>query len=109
MKGTPVLSAAYDGDMEPVLLLLLLTSMQQGGDLNAALQKFLAFWRENRELILLLARGTGVPPDETKNADTPAEGSKNADTSAEKEDRPPQEDSPVISILEEYLKKNAGS
>ena len=107
MKGTPVLSAAYDGDMEPVLLLLLLTSMQQGGDLNAALQKFLAFWRENRELILLLARGAGAPPEGTKNADT-TEGSKNADTSAEKKDRPPQEDSPVISILEEYLKKNAG-
>ena len=72
MTGTHVLPAAYDDGMEPILLLLLLTSMQQGGDLNAALQKFLTFWRENRELIMLLTRG--APADAAQKAPDPRRG-----------------------------------
>lgn len=98
MTGTHVLPAAYDDGMEPILLLLLLTSMQQGGDLNAALQKFLTFWRENRELIMLLTRG--APADAAQKAPDRAPD--------KKEDRPPQEDSPIVSVLEEYLKNSAG-
>lgn len=96
-----------------LLLLFLLTSVQQGGDLNETLQKLLAFYRENRELILMLARGTpAAAPAETASASaddsagTSANGSQKQDSSHEKKDRPP-EDSPIVSILEEYLNRSA--
>ena len=89
--------------MEPILLLLLLTSMQQGGDLNAALGKFLSFYRENRELILLLARGGA--PAAAQSAGQSA-GQTAQQTPEQKTDRP-QEDSPIVSILEEYLNRGA--
>ncbi len=88
--------------MEPILLLLLLTSMQQGGDLNAALGKFLSFYRENRELILLLARGGAPAAAQTEQS----AGQTAQQTPEQKSDRP-QEDSPIVSILEEYLNRGA--
>ena len=88
--------------MEPILLLLLLTSMQQGGDLNAALGKFLSFYRENRELILLLARGGAPAAARTEQS----AGQSAQQTPEQKTDRP-QEDSPIVSILEEYLNRGA--
>lgn len=88
--------------MEPILLLLLLTSMQQGGDLNAALGKFLSFYRENRELILLLARG-GAPAA----AQTEQSAGQSAQQMPEQKTDRPQEDSPIVSILEEYLNRGA--
>lgn len=107
MKRTPVLSAAYDEDME-LLLLFLLTSLQQGNDLNETLQKLLAFYRENRELILMLARGAPSAADTAAAgaADRSQEGQKTQHASHEKKDRPP-EDSPIVSILEEYLSRSA--
>ena len=88
--------------MEPILLLLLLTSVQQGGDLNAALGKFLSFYRENRELILLLARGGAHAAAKTEQS----AGQSAQQTPEQKTDRP-QEDSPIVSILEEYLNRGA--
>ncbi len=87
-----------------LLLLFLLTSVQQGGDLNETLQKLLAFYRENRELILMLARGT--PTAAPAGAYESQNESEKQDSSHEKKDRPP-EDSPIVSILEEYLNRSA--
>lgn len=87
-----------------LLLLFLLTSVQQGGDLNETLQKLLAFYRENRELILMLARGT--PTASPAGAYASQNDSEKQDSSHEKKDRPP-EDSPIVSILEEYLNRSA--
>ena len=92
--------------MEPILLLLLLTSMQQGGDLNAALGKFLSFYRENRELILLLARGGAPAAAQTEQSAGQTAGQTAQQTPEQKTDRP-QEDSPIVSILEEYLNRGA--
>ena len=89
--------------MEPILLLLLLTSMQQGGDLNAALGKFLSFYRE---LILLLARGGAPAAAQTEQSAGQSAGQTAQQTPEQKTDRP-QEDSPIVSILEEYLNRGA--
>ena len=52
MTRTPVLRTAYNKSMQPVILLVLLMFAQQP-DFGASLQKFLAFYRENRELLAL--------------------------------------------------------
>ncbi len=76
------------------LLLLLLSSMQQGGDPNAALRSFLAFYRENRDLLRLLARQPSAPPEGERPDD----------------EKKPGEHSPGLpdlTILEEYLRRSA--
>ena len=47
---------------------------------------------------MLLTRG--APADAAQKAPDRAQD--------KKEDRPPQEDSPIVSVLEEYLKNSAG-
>ncbi len=89
-----------------LLFLFLLTSVQQGGDLNETLQKLLAFYRENRELILMLAKGTPSASPAGAYANASQNESEKQDSSHEKKNRPP-EDSPIVSILEEYLNRSA--
>ena len=101
--GTSVLRPAYDEIMETILLILALMALRQDGDLDAALKNVLAFWRENRALILSLT-GNASAQDPTQNTQ---EEAKTSDTSEEKKDRPPQEDGPAVNILEEFLKGGA--
>ncbi len=88
MNGTPFLRTAYDGDMQPIAILVILMLMQQP-DLGASMQKFLQFYRENRALIAAIA-GEGTtpapPPEENAQKDRPEEGG------------------PDKNVLEEYLK-----
>ena len=101
-----------------LLLLLALLSAQKGGNAQAALQDFLAFYRENRDLIRLFAdgrlsfAGTDSPSDAA--ASTPSD-------KAPPDKAPPDKSSaadgaagsasgsaaPDLRILEEYLKRNA--
>lgn len=79
MTRTPVLRTAYNKSMQPVILLVLLMFAQQP-DFGASLQKFLAFYRENRELLAALAGETGAapqPPAQEKSR--PEEGGNQAD------------------------------
>ena len=47
--------------MQPLLLLVLLTFLQKD-DQKAALEKFLSFYRENRELLVTLFSMQGMQP-----------------------------------------------
>ena len=78
MTRTPVLRTAYNKSMQPVILLVLLMFAQQP-DFGASLQKFLAFYRENRELLAALTGeiGAATPPAQEKSR--PEEGGNQAD------------------------------
>ena len=76
MTRTPVLRTAYNKSMQPVILLVLLMFAQQP-DFGASLQKFLAFYRENRELLAALAAPPPQPPAPEKSR--PEEGGNQAD------------------------------
>ena len=54
MKRTGFLRTAYNKSMQPLLLLLLLAMTEKDADFKASLQKFLAFYRENRALLAAL-------------------------------------------------------
>lgn len=102
-----------------LLLLLALLSAQKGGNTQAALQDFLAFYRENRDLIRLFAdgrlsfAGTDSPSDAA--ASTPSDkappDSAPSDKSSSAADGAAGVASgsaaPDLRILEEYLKRNA--
>ena len=81
MTRTPVLRTAYNKSMQPVILLVLLMFAQQP-DFGASLQKFLAFYRENRELLAALAGEIGAAPPQQPPAQEkcrPEEGGNQAD------------------------------
>ena len=97
MNGTGFLTAAYDNGMEPLLLLFVLSTLDKNNDLKQTLQSFLRFYRENRELVAMLAGKDG--------------GSKPAQPSEpcaeKKESRPPVRENDSMKILEEYLNRSA--
>ena len=79
MTRTPVLRTAYNKSMQPVILLVLLMFAQQP-DFGASLQKFLAFYRENRELLAALTGELGAaPPPPAQEKSRPEEGGNQAD------------------------------
>lgn len=99
MKSTGFSFAAYYGNMDTMILLLVLFLSDKNGSMKDAVQSFLRFYRENRDLIMML---TNQPPAERKNA----ENAPQADEAEKKENRP-QETVGSVSILEEFLKKCA--
>lgn len=92
MRGTRLLFAAYHDAME-ILLLFVLFSASSDPNLSEKLRSFLAFYRENRDFIALLAK-SDAPMSET-------EGEK----CAEKEERRPVKEVGAEKILEEYLNR----
>ena len=98
MSGTGFLTAAYDNGMEPLLLLFVLSTLDKNNDLKHTLESFLRFYRENRELITMLAGkdGAGKPP--AKEPEPCAE---------KKESRPPVRENGSMKILEEYLNRSS--
>ena len=99
MKSTGFSFAAYYGSMDTMILLLVLFLSDKNGSMKDAVQSFLRFYRENRDLIMML---TNQPAAERKNAENPPQ----ADEAEKKENRP-QERVGSVSILEEFLKKSA--
>ena len=99
MKSTGFSFAAYYGSMDTMILLLVLFLSDKNGSIKDAVQSFLRFYRENRDLIMML---TNQPAAERKNAENPPQ----ADEAEKKENRP-QERVGSVSILEEFLKKSA--
>ena len=86
--------------MEILLLLFLFSTLDKNGDMKDMMRSFLSFYRENRELIAMLANAKTSPAPEP-------EGEKE-----EKKSRPVQSERSGAenipsSILEEFLKKNA--
>lgn len=87
MPFTLFLTAAYNGGMD-IVALLLLAMLNGNEEMKASLRSFLSFYRENRELVAALAGvslGGSVPEEQKK-------------------DRP-HEETGEKSILEEYLRR----
>ena len=84
--------------MESVILLLLLALSDKNETMKESLNRFLQFYKENRELIQMLATTISAPSAEGPNADIPpAKGEK------EHEESRPQEKVGNLNVLEEYL------
>lgn len=85
--------------METVILLFLLASLDKDSSITNSLRNFLGFYRENRELISMLAGAAqGGRAQGAENGTQKPE-------KAEKESRPEQAGSP--DLLDEYLKRCA--
>ena len=90
MTGTRILRTAYDKSMEMFMILFILALSDKNPELKETLKSVLAFYRENRELLTLIANGT------------PAAASSAAPS--EQKD-PPAAEGERIKILEEFLKQ----
>lgn len=86
MTGTRVVFAAYDESMETLIVLLLLAYAEKEEGFKEKLLKALAFYRENRALLMALS---GVKEGEEAPAqkNSPPDGGEN------------------LRVLEEFLKK----
>ncbi len=82
--------------METAILLLLLALSDKNSDMKESLNRFLCFYKENRELIRMLAGTLSQRDKETVSADTESE--------KQQENRPPEEVG-NLNILEEYLRR----
>lgn len=82
--------------METVILMLLLTLSDKNADMKESLNKFLCFYKENRELIQMLA-GTLSRPN---GQNAPAENAER-----KHEESRPREEVGDLNILEEYLRR----
>lgn len=102
MKSTGFSFAAYYGNMDTMILLLVLFLSDKNGSMKDAVQSFLRFYRENRDLIMML---TNQPPAERRNAEKTEDAPRAEER--EKEENRPQETVGSVSILEEFLKKCA--
>ena len=78
--------------------MFLLTSVKEGGA-DGVLQRFLAFYRENKDLLMLLANGAHVSEN----------GTEKEGPSPKKEDRPADEGDPAYDVLREYLARQASA
>ena len=67
--------------MQLILILLLLSMTGDSNDLNETLKKALSFYRENREIITMLANGNFPLTGATQGSGEPSE-------TAQKKDRP---------------------
>ncbi len=93
--------------MESLLLLLLLTVTQKDADLKASMEKFLKFYRENRDMITAIFSMPGMPPSsatpegERRSQDIPKQDAKpSAANEGAAQSAPPD-----VRILEEYLRR----
>ena len=86
--------------MESVILLLLLALTDKNNSMKESLNQFLAFYKENRELIQMLAGTLGGPAGGGATADIP----RAKDDQEHKESRP-REEVGNLNILEEYLRR----
>ena len=84
--------------METVILLLLLALSDKNDNMKESLNRFLGFYKENRELIQMLA-GTFSPSAEGS-ADIPP-----SKPEAGHEESRPREEVGNLNILEEYLRR----
>lgn len=97
MQGTFAKVLSYNKiRMETVILLLMLALSDKNADMKESLNKFLCFYKENRELIQMLAGTLSRPNGEAVSA---AAGEK-----AHEESRPLEEVG-NLNILEEYLRR----
>lgn len=106
MPRTRFLSAAYNVGME-LLLILLLLSQKEGGDMNAALSRLLALWRENRDLVRALAGAAAAPPPPAPPAQA---GNIQKEDAAQTKEGCPARDSPDMAdtdVLGRYLHSRA--
>ena len=85
--------------METVILLLLLSLSDKHENIKDSLNKFLCFYKENRELIQMLA-GALSRPTETVTADIPPMKGETGH-----EESRPREEVGNLNILEEYLRR----
>ena len=85
--------------METLILLLLLTLSDKNGNMKETLNRFLCFYKENRELIQIIANMFGD-----------SKGGKNAQNGVsekpeEQKENRPREEVGNLNILEEYLRR----
>ena len=100
MTGTIFLTAAYHVRMEMLILLLLLSTLDKNNDLTAKLRGALNFYRENRELLQMMATMSAAPPSGT----TPPPEQK---PEQEKTSRHAEGSADSMKLFEEYLKRTA--
>ena len=86
--------------MESVILLLLLALSDKNNNMKESLNQFLTFYKENRELIQMLAGTLARPANEDASSDIP----RAKDGEGHKESRP-REEVGKLNILEEYLRR----
>ena len=86
--------------MESVILLLLLALSDKNNSMKESLNQFLTFYKENRELIQMLAGTLASPSGAGATADIP----RAKDEEEHKESRP-REEVGNLNILEEYLRR----
>ena len=86
--------------METLILLLFFALSDKNNDMKQTLNQFLGFYRENRELIQMLAGSFSNPHPEGVVAGMPPAESENG----HKESRP-REEVGNLNILEEYLRR----
>lgn len=82
--------------METMILLLLLALSDKNDNMKESLNRFLGFYKENRDLIQTFANSFAHPNGESAFA--------NASGSAHEESRP-REEVGNLNILEEYLRR----
>ncbi len=90
MRRTRVLRTAYNDGMEMLVVLVLLAYAEKDGEFKSKLLQVLAFYRENRALLMALSgekRGEEECPAAEKNAPPATAGGES------------------LHILEEFLKK----
>lgn len=102
MKSTGFSFAAYYGNMDTMILLLVLFLSDKNASLKDTVQSFLRFYRENRDLITMIAN---QPPAEYKKAEKSEDAPQTE--RPEKTENRPQETVGSVRILEEFLKKCA--
>ncbi len=101
MRNTRAACAAYDGDMEILIFALLLFMSDERSDLKHTLENFLAFYRENRELISIIT--SSAKAEEQKTDPIPPKCEK---PQGEGQEKPrPFEGAGNASVLEEFLKR----
>ena len=105
MRGTRFLGTAYNFGMELFLLVFLL-SQNGDGDFKRSLRSFLDFYRENRELLTMLA-GTIRGDLSATSAQNPDEkpASPCIGSGAQDEKNRPQDG--IGDVLENYLRRAA--
>lgn len=85
--------------METVILMLLVALSDKNESMKDSLNKFLCFYKENRELIKMLADTFSIP------SSTPSQGATAQNERAEHKESRPREEVGDPSILEEYLRR----
>ena len=86
--------------METLILLLLLTLSDKNGSMKESLNRFLCLYKENRELIQMIANTFG---DSKGGANTQNAAPEKSD--CEHKENRPREEVGNLNILEEYLRR----